>query len=168
MGCCSSKQEDPRIVNESSQLLSGTQPSPPGIIHERMNYRDYETMNQEGIEDSLKKIVQRTAKNLIDISRTQVEKMKLQDTMERSKSYKTLIESCKTLPPKVMDIIDFPVAETPKSPREMLSQSGVVKGDIVLAATTLNKIELAFDQIQIQYIGEFVVPLTFTTPTGYD
>ncbi|KAK9767162.1 hypothetical protein K7432_003253 [Basidiobolus ranarum] len=168
MGCCSSKQEDPQINNERTRLLNGAQPASPDGIDKRMSYKEYEAMNQARLEESLKRIVQKTAENLIDISRTQVERMKHQDTVERSNTYKTLMESCQTLPPKVMNIFDIPPTEVPKSPKDILSKSRVTKDDLTLTAKSLTEIQQALDQMQIEYIGEFIVPLTFATPVNND
>ncbi|ORX99917.1 hypothetical protein K493DRAFT_348211 [Basidiobolus meristosporus CBS 931.73] len=168
MGCCSSKQEDPQIANERTHLLNGAQTASPDGIDKRMSYKEYEAMNQARLEDSLKKIVQKTAENLIDISRTQVERMKHQDTMERSNTYKTLMEGCKTLPPNVMNIFDLPANDLPKSPKDVLSKSRVTKEDLAMTTKALNDIQEAVEHMQIEYIGEFVVPLTFATPVGED
>jgi len=180
MGCCCSKDEgdDGSKPNERSRLIPGDGNS---YVEQRMTYPRYDAAADRDRErESLQKIVQRTAENLIDISNAHVtERLQQQDVIDRANEYKDFISTIKldskTLQ-KIQEKSTLPKLQNRKSlslsqisdvqnatlipPHVVLSDGGLTKEDQVWLHKAMDEIHDAIDHIEVEYVGDLVVSLT--------
>ncbi|RIA81433.1 hypothetical protein C1645_790469 [Glomus cerebriforme] len=183
MGCCGSKDDDSK-PNENTRLI----PREGSSAYEtpRMLYPRYDATAEQ---ESLKKIVQRTAENLIDISNTHAtERLQQQDAIDRANEYMDLISSIKldsktlqkiqeknsTLPKlhhrkKSQTSLQYQQGVTPNAhgvttdlpPHVVLSGGVITKEDQEWLTKAMEEIHEAIEHIDVEYIGDLVVPLTW-------
>ncbi|KAF0408603.1 dihydrofolate reductase [Gigaspora margarita] len=170
--------DDGSKPNERSRLIPGDGNS---YVEQRMTYPRYDAAADRDRErESLQKIVQRTAENLIDISNAHVtERLQQQDVIDRANEYKDFISTIKldskTLQ-KIQEKSTLPKLQNRKSlslsqisdvqnatlipPHVVLSDGGLTKEDQVWLHKAMDEIHDAIDHIEVEYVGDLVVSLT--------
>ncbi|CAB4378258.1 unnamed protein product [Rhizophagus irregularis] len=183
MGCCGSKDDDSK-TNESTRLI----PRDGSSAYEtpRMSYPRYDATAEQ---DALQKIVQRTSENFIDISNTYAtERLQQQDAIDRANEYIDLIGSIK-LDSKTLQKIQEKSSTLPKMhqrkksrtslqsqqaaspdkqgvamdlpPHVVLGGGCVTEEDQKWLTKVMEEIQEAIEHIEVEYIGDLVVPLTW-------
>jgi len=193
MGCCGSKRvADGSKPNERSLLLSGDGTSVYiDSLHHRMTYQRYDaTVDHAREQESLQKIVQRTAESLIDISNTHAtERLQQQDAIDRANEYKELMSTIKldskayqklqaksnTLPnlskkSSIKSLASSSTAatltdSTSRPPHIILSENSVTKEDADLLSRTIEQIHEVVEHIEVESVGDLVVSLPWANPS---
>ncbi|CAG8543136.1 2369_t:CDS:2 [Ambispora gerdemannii] len=129
--------------------------------------------------------------NLIDISNTHLtERLQQQDAIDRANEYKDLISSIK-LDEKALKKLQEKSSTLPKlqqktissttiasqsppasnnntratSPGAILSENSLTKNDVEWLSKAMNEIHDAINHIEVQFMGDLVVPLTWNAPS---
>ncbi|KAJ9063988.1 hypothetical protein DSO57_1035115 [Entomophthora muscae] len=178
MGCCGSKQAT-QEPNESTSLLNSSHiitEAPVGQPQMDAQHYTAEILAQETA--TLNQIVQKTAENLIDISRIHsVERVRLHDAATRSEEYLSLINNSTRLQeeskqPRLSQLFNIPTSG-PITPAESdpdvfptllgLATSPGTRDSVDQFTQISKELVTRLDQIQIDSTEDFVVPLTFSS-----
>ncbi|KAI9293111.1 hypothetical protein K502DRAFT_343413 [Neoconidiobolus thromboides FSU 785] len=185
MGCCGSKANNSE-PNESTHLLSSSNPiTEPLAGQPNMEAQNYEAEILEREAATLNEIVQKTAENLIDISRIHsIERVKIQDGNLRSEEYQQAINDTSKFElldkdqKRLSQLFDLPLSSSHNN-TNMEAREDKVEQMLGMTLSPNNRrkmeslnnlsIKLAnqLEEIHVDSTNEFIVPLTFgsNTPT---
>ncbi|KAK5814326.1 hypothetical protein F5H01DRAFT_346401 [Linnemannia elongata] len=192
MGCCGSKHSDhdeaerTRLLNESNDVLS--------YGNNRMVAANYGEQNQVRELESLQRIVERTAGNLIDIPSTlQLERLQQQEAQLRSNEYISALNTVK-LPQQAIKKLHSmtsvvkagadlssdqqllevggvkssasSTANSLKAPsvREVLAEKTIDSKTLGWMTSVMGELHQATEQIDVEDVGELIV--TLSPPVG--
>ncbi|CAG8643270.1 5510_t:CDS:2 [Dentiscutata erythropus] len=143
--------DDGSKPNERSRLISGDGNS---YVEQRMAYPRYDAAADRDRErESLQKIVQRTAEDFIStikLDSKTLKKIQEKNTLPKLQNRKPLslsqisdVQNTKLIPPHVV-----------------LNDGGLSKEDQMWLHKAMDEIHVAIDHIEVEYVGDLVVPLT--------
>ncbi|KAJ3416917.1 hypothetical protein HDV05_007975 [Chytridiales sp. JEL 0842] len=118
------------------------------------------TKGQQREQEVLKKIVQRTAENLIDISSIRLlDRIQHEHAVERAKEYRVLLQNAPELKKPIIE--NPPVSPIPfnKVLETLTRPPKVSTADLQFAKHALEKIRDAMTEMKVVDVGEIVVPL---------
>ncbi|KAI8388387.1 uncharacterized protein BYT42DRAFT_559910 [Radiomyces spectabilis] len=165
MGCCGSKEER-NEDDVNAPLLSE-----PSNGENRMNYQTYEIIDVQKEQEFWNNVIERTTRNLIDISSSQADPLQRADIQERVDKYRDLLdqitEPVNTKPSKQQQQqqqqqLIRPVEHA--SPFELLSNAkpngGLSEDELDSLYQTMNEIYDTLQCIKVEPVGNMVVNLT--------
>ncbi|CAO3565900.1 unnamed protein product [Mortierella alpina] len=185
MGCCGSKHTDHDEAERSRLLNEDSNVHPYGAS--RMVPVPYGEQNQVRELESLQRIVERTAGNLIDIPSTlQLERLQQQEAQNRSNEYISALNTVK-LPQQTIkklhsmtsvvkagadvtnEYLDGGMKSTASSAvnsvkapsvREVLAEKTIDAKTLVWMSTAMGELHQATEQIDVEDVGDLIVTLS--------
>jgi hypothetical protein len=160
MGCCFSKSDNSK-PNEQTPLISDDTANQNG----RLPYSRQEPMNAFKEQETLQKIVDQTAANLISIGPIETsDHLPQQDKIDRLSKYKIVLGELQVDGSRSRTSLNLAgkkegsaVVEDIKGAKGQSNESAKWLYD------AMDDINAAIHKIEIQSVGDIVVPLTFTT-----
>ncbi|KAI9313047.1 hypothetical protein BX666DRAFT_1880429 [Dichotomocladium elegans] len=154
MGCCGSKEE--RDDDVRAPLLDND-----SVIERHASYQAIETIDVKKEQEFWDSVLERTTRNLIDISNTQADPLQNQDVQERLEKYRSLLERIAKTSAYNSSEEKIPASAVEEDPIDIL-------GPIQPVSTLLSRRDLdemmgqigdALQEIRIAPVGDMVVHL---------
>ncbi|KAJ3086246.1 hypothetical protein HK102_013372, partial [Quaeritorhiza haematococci] len=126
--------------------------------------QNYQALNQQREQESLRKIEKKTAENLIDISSVRMlDRLQYEHAMERASEYQIILQN---IPSSVLQSMSAalptpaPIA-TDYRVEEILSKPGLKPEVVAQTSQYMGQIRSALKEgIRVQPVGDIVVPLS--------
>ncbi|TPX70627.1 hypothetical protein SpCBS45565_g01557 [Spizellomyces sp. 'palustris'] len=124
---------------------------------------NYHALSQLREQETLKRIVQRTADNLIDISSTRMlDRIQDEHAAQRAHEYSALVKECQPQLAKFTpkNTARIPSVEEAKDKIPRLLATGTIKReDIDQISEIMEQVKTAVLEMRVQQVGDIVVPM---------
>ncbi|RKP09464.1 hypothetical protein THASP1DRAFT_28743 [Thamnocephalis sphaerospora] len=152
------------LEDEQCGLLDNRQPnSYDGSSINRMSLHSQESLPNRALEqEALRRIVERTAENLIDVTGAGVERLQQADLAERTDEYQDVVGRIGDLSKANHRLNALPHTSLPVTEVLMRDAPAISSVDAKQMQQWAKQARAALDAAQVEHVGDLVVSLTWT------